>query len=58
MVRKLKFSDEFNFSIVSKRFCQITRSHKKFVNAMRISKHIIRIDGDYFEFLQDELKSG
>ena len=37
---------------MSKGFYQITRSHKKFVNAIRISKHIVS-----FEFLQDELKS-
>ena len=24
---------------------------------MRISKHIVSFDGDYFEFLKDELKS-
>ena len=24
---------------------------------MRISKHIVSFDGDYFEFLEDELKS-
>ena len=53
----MKLSDIFNFSIVSKRFYQITRSHKKFCKAIRISKYIVGFDEDYFDFLQDELQT-
>ena len=36
---------------------QVTILHKKFVNAIRISEHIVSFDEDFFQFLQDELKS-
>ena len=45
------------FPLCRKDVTNFARSHKKFVNSMRISKHIISFDGDYFGFLQDELKS-
>ena len=57
IIKKIKLSDIFNFSIVSKRFYQITRPHKEFCKAIRISKHIVGFDEDYFDFLEDELQT-
>ena len=57
IIKKLKFEDVFNCSIFSKRSFELTRSHKKFVNCMRISKHIFSFDPDYFHFLSDKMKT-
>ena len=50
IVKKMKYIDVFNFSIVCKRFYLLVRSHKDFVDKMRISKHISSYDCDFFIF--------
>ena len=55
--KKLKLEDVFNCSITSKRFFELARSHKKFVNCMSIAKHIFSFDPDYFDFSSDEMKA-
>ena len=56
IVKKLKFSEVLIFPLCQKDY-QVTILQKKFVNAMRISEHIVSFDEDFFQFLQDELKS-
>ena len=56
VAENLKFVDLFNLSIVSKRFYHISRSRKKFVSAMRISKYIFGFDDSYFKFLCSEFR--
>ena len=51
----LRFLDLFTFSVISKRFYHISWSRKKFVSAMRISKHIFGFDDGYFKFLCSEM---
>ena len=50
IVKKMKYIDVFNFSIVCKRFYLLVRSRKDFVDKMRISKHISTYDCDFFSF--------
>ena len=51
----MKLCDLLNFSMVSKRFYNISRVNKKFTSAMAFSKSILNFDADYFDFLKSEL---
>ena len=45
-----------SFPLCQKDFTKL-QDHIKIVNAVRISNHIVSFDGDYFDFLQDELQT-
>ena len=52
----MKFSDIFIFSIVSKRFYQMTRLHKFFLEESEFL-NIVSFDEEHFDFLQTELQT-
>lgn len=45
-----------SFPLCQKDFTKL-QDHIKIVNTIRISIHIVSFDGDYFDFLQDELQT-
>ena len=45
-----------SFPLCQKHFTKL-QDHIKIVNTIRISIHIVSFDGDYFDFLQDELQT-
>ena len=56
ILKKLKFIGVFTCSLLSKRFCCLSRSERDFVDCMRVSKFVFGFDPDYFDFLSDEIK--
>ena len=52
ILRKLKYIDVLNLSLVSKKFHELCVSDKEYIKRLRLSKQIISYDADlWFEFL-------